>query len=137
MKHFERELQNILENDPLKLLDVKSKASNTISSDERLVSSFKEINSFFKKNGREPKKSNDIEERKLYSRLKGLREDIDKVEALREYDIFSLLKDIKKENFKEIKTIDDVLKDDVLGLLNKDNDNIFDFRKCSSNKKYA
>jgi len=135
MKRFEKELQDILENDPLKLLDIKSKSSNTISPDERLISSFKEINSFFEKNEREPGKSNDIEERKLYSRLKGLREDINKVEALREYDRFDLLKGVKKENFKEIKTIDDVLKDDALGLLNKDNDNIFDLTNVPQTKE--
>ena len=117
MIDFDKELQDILKNDPLGLLDVKPKASSVISNDARLVASFEEINDFLKMHGREPVKGQDINERKLYSRLKGLRENPEKAAALIEYDTFNLFADLKNTEPKEINTIEDVLKDDVLGLL--------------------
>ncbi len=56
MIDFDKELQDILKNDPLGLLDVKPKASSVISNDARLVASFEEINDFLKMHGREPVK---------------------------------------------------------------------------------
>ena len=51
----ESKLKEIFENDPLGLLKVKPKISAARTSDERLSSSFDEINSFLEKNEREPK----------------------------------------------------------------------------------
>lgn len=121
MIDFAKELETILESDPLGLLEVKSKASSVISADDRLVASFEEINAFMREHGREPAASRDIGERKLYSRLKGLRENPEKVAALAELDAFNLLGEVEVPEPKEINTIDDVLEDDVLGLLG-DND---------------
>ena len=136
MKQFKKELQKILENDPLNLLDVKkSKSSNSFSTDERLVLSFKEINIFFEEQGRIPEKSNNVEERKLYSRFHGIKEDIDKVEVLREYDKFNLLKDVKRADAIEIKTVDDILENDALGLLDKENEDIFNLKHIPKEKK--
>lgn len=131
MNQFKKELKDILENDPLNLLDIKPKASNVISADKRLINSFEEINLYYQEKGNEPGENSNIEERKLYSRLKGIREDIDKVEALREYDRFSLLKDIVKE---DVKTIDDILEKDTLGLLDKQEDDIFDLKHVPKEK---
>ncbi|MCP4266835.1 MAG: GIY-YIG nuclease family protein [Candidatus Brocadiaceae bacterium] len=117
MIDFTRELETILEKDPLGLLDVKSKASSVISTDERLVASFEEINTFMRKHNREPAESRDISERKLYSRLKGLRENPVNAAALTKFDIFNLLSDVIISEPKEINTIDDVLEGDALGLL--------------------
>ena len=117
MMDFARELETILENDPLGLLDIKPKPSNVISADERLVASFEEINAFVQEHGHEPEQSRDIQERRLYSRLKGLRESPEKAAALSEYDALNLLGDVTIPEPKEINTIDDVLGDDVLGLL--------------------
>ncbi len=117
MIDFEKELESILQSDPLNLLSVKPKASSVINADERLLASFAEINTFVREHGHEPKQSRDIKERQLFSRLKGLREDIDKTATLLAVDELGLLKDVIIPVSKEIKTIDDVLGDDALGLL--------------------
>ena len=117
MIDFSKELEIILETDPLGLLDVKPKTSSVLSADERLVASFGEINAFMREHNREPAASRDISERKLYSRLKGLRESPDKAAVLAEHDVFNLLREVSIPEPKEINTIDDVLKDDALGLL--------------------
>lgn len=117
MINLEKELRMILENDPLGLLQVKPKVSSTLTADERLISSFDEINSFMREHGREPTESRDISERKLFSRLKGLRESPEKAQALKGYDSLGLLKDVAPPKSKEIKSIEDVLENDVLGLL--------------------
>jgi len=113
---FTKELEDILETDPLGLLYVKPKAS-AISADERLVARFEEISDFVREHGREPTESRDIKERRLYSRLKGLRENPEKAAALAEFDAFKLLGEVVMPEPKEINTIDDVLEDDALGLL--------------------
>ena len=120
MIDFIKELETILETDPLGLLEVKPKASSVISADERLVASFEEINAFMREHRREPAASRDISERKLYSRLKGLRESPEKAAALANFDVFNLLPNVKNPEPKETNTIDDVLEDDVLGLLGSD-----------------
>ena len=124
MKVFEEELKIILATDPLGLLDVKPKNSGLVTADARLAASFEEINDFMQTHGREPGESKDIGERKLYSRLKGLRESPEKAEALVELDTYQLLSDVKVSYLrlepKEIKTIDDDLYDDALGLLDKE-----------------
>ena len=117
---FENELKNILNEDPLGLLDVKPKQSNAITADQRLVSSFEEINSFVSEHGRVPEKSTDINERRLASRLSGLRESAERAIALKEYDKFNLLGDVQvvePPSVDSIQSIDDVLGDDALGLL--------------------
>lgn len=120
MINFTQELDTILQSDPLGLLDFKPKISSGISADARLVASFEEINAFFEKHNREPAESHDISERRLYSRLKGLRENPEKAVMLLEFDIYKLLGDIVISKSKKIETIDDVLNDDVLGLLDDD-----------------
>ncbi len=117
MVDFNKELEEILESDPLGLLEVKPKASSVISADERLVTSFEEINTFVQEHDREPAASRDISERKLHSRLKGLRENPEKAVALAGYDTFGLFAGLTVEEPKEIYSIDDVLGDDTLGLL--------------------
>jgi hypothetical protein len=117
MIDFIKELENILETDPLGLLETKPKTSSGMNADERLIATFEEINAFMREKNREPAESRDISERKLYSRLKGLRENPEKAAALAEFDIFNLLSDVVLPEPKEINTIDDVLNDDVLGLL--------------------
>ena len=115
MIDFETELASILADDPLGLLAVKPKVSSVISADARLIASFSEINDFIDEYGHEPTASRDINERKLYSRLKGLRSHPEKSAALSEFDSHSLLSE--GVDTKEIKSIDDILGDDVLGLL--------------------
>ncbi len=116
MINFDKELQTILQDDPLGLLDVKPKANTGVSADDRLLAAFEEINTFFEKNGREPATSRDIQERKLYSRLQGLRDDPEKAVSLQTVDRFGLLAGITLPETKPIETVEDVL-DDPLGLL--------------------
>ena len=126
MKDKNTILNEIFENDPLEILKVSPKKSVARTSDERLASSFDEINEFIEKNGREPKPNiNDIAgEHKLYSVLKGLRENEQKIEVLKSQDKFDLLNYEKKE----INSIDDILGDDSLGILGDDSEGLFDFK---------
>ncbi|WMP17544.1 GIY-YIG nuclease family protein [Thiothrix lacustris] len=91
MIDFDKELQAILADDPLGLLEVKPQTSHVVTADERLVAAFEEINTFVETHGHEPSASRDIQERKLYSRLQGLREDTEKMAALLPLDRFLLL----------------------------------------------
>ena len=115
MIDFSAELEEILEKDPLGLLNVRPRGSQAISADDRLVAAFEEINAFVAEHGREPQETREIQERKLHSRLRGLRESPAKVEALRSLDTHGLLNGVTLPEPKEIKTIDDVLGDDALG----------------------
>jgi hypothetical protein len=109
-------LDEILDNDPLGLLaEIKTK-NPIVTADDRLIASFEEINSFVQKHEDEPKRSNDMSERKLYSRLQGLRNDIKKSVLLKEFDRFNLLSP---------NTIDDILDSDIFGLLEEDEEDIF------------
>lgn len=91
MIDFDKELQAILADDPLDLLEVKPQAANAVTADDRLMAAFEEINAFVETHGHEPTASRDIQERKLYSRLQGLREDTEKMAALLPLDRFLLL----------------------------------------------
>lgn len=115
-------LDDILDNDPLGLLgEVKAK-NPIVTADDRLIASFKEINTFYDKYEREPKKSDDMNERKLYSRLMGFREDDTKSVSLRNYDRFNLL--------KKVSSIEDILNDDVLGVFEEEEE-IFTLKHIS------
>ena len=124
MKDKESILKEIFENDPFGLLNVNSKKSAARTSDERLAASFDEINDFIENNEREPKPDpTNISEYKLYSTLKGLRENEGKMMALEPQDKYGLL-NIEK---KEINSIDDILGDDSFDILGEDTD-IFTFK---------
>ena len=113
MEDKDKILDDIFSNDPLGLLNVKPKTSNVKSADERLSNSFEEINDFIAKNEREPAPNpSNISEYQLYSRLKNLREDEDKMLALETRDVYGLLKVEKKE----INNIDDIFNDDIFGM---------------------
>ena len=125
MKNKENILKEIFENDPLGLLIVKPKKSAARTSDERLAASFDEINDFIEKNEREPKPDiSNISEYKLYSTLKGLRDNDEKMLALEPQDKYELLNTVKKE----INSIDDIFGDDSEGILGDDSEGIFDFK---------
>jgi len=118
-------LDDIFNNDPLGLLNVKAKTSNVKSADQRLSESFDEINTFYKDNNREPEANvSNVTEYQLYSRLKGLRESVSKSEMLESEDIYDLL----NATPKEINSIDDILGDNFDDLLNTDDAGLFDFK---------
>ena len=110
MLDFKVELDKILKEDPLGILKIK--VSQPVTADKRLKESFEEINKFIDEHGKEPEQSNDINERKLFSRLNALKKNFEKANSLKEYDKHNLLKEIK-----EIQTVDDIL----------DNDAFYDF----------
>ena len=89
------------------------------------VEKFKEIENWVKKhNGQEPEKTTDLSrlgERKLASRLKGIREDPERIELLKPYDKLGLLKqEDQNVSLKEkvshekmtFNSLDDILNDD-------------------------
>ena len=127
MIDFESELKKILNEDPLGIL--KNRTAQPITTDQRLKDSFEEINKFIDENGREPIESTDISERKLFSRLKQLRKDFDKASSLKDLDRHNLL-----ANVREIESVDDILENDVLGLLDDGPDNIFDLKNIPKEK---
>ena len=85
-------LNNIFESDPLGLLEIKAK-NPVITADDRLIATFEEINDFYEKNNCEPQKTTDMNERGLFSRLKGLRDNPQKIQTLKKYDRFNLLEE--------------------------------------------
>ena len=125
MKDKESILKEIFDNDPFGLLNIIPKKSAAQTSDERLASSFDEINDFIENNKREPKPDpTNISEYKLYSTLKGLRENEEKMIALEPQDKYGLL-NIEK---KEINSIDDIFGDDSLDILGDDAEGLFTFK---------
>jgi T5orf172 domain len=120
MIDFATELEAILTGDPLGLLEVKATGVSRMTSDERLAVAFEEVNAYVRRTGRPPERSSDIHERRLFSRLQALRESAEKAAALAPLDEFKLLEGVVARSPKDIKTIDDVLDDDVLGILDED-----------------
>ncbi len=120
-------LKEIFENDPLGLLVIKPANSSGRNEDERLVASFQEINLFFEQNNREPELGGGIQEHQLFSRLKSIRENPIKMGMLKVHDIYGLL----DYTSKEVSSLDDVINDDVLGILGDDDTGLFDFKHVS------
>ncbi|HCL00022.1 MAG TPA: hypothetical protein DHW42_07975 [Candidatus Marinimicrobia bacterium] len=132
-------LDEIFSNDPLGLLNFKPKISNARTADERLLSSFQEINDFVNNNGKEPAPNpSNISEFQLYSRLKNLRDDETKIGQLKEHDIHNLLPTIVTDQInepqakygkpKDINSLDDILGDDSFDILGGDSEGLFDFK---------
>ncbi len=117
-------LEDIFANDQFDILNVKPKVSITRNADERLSASFNEVNDFVEKYNKEPQPNpGNISEYQLYSRLKSIRSDIEKMQSLEEQDIHGLL----KLAAKEINSLDDIFNDDSFDLLENDTD-LFDFK---------
>jgi hypothetical protein len=127
MIDFKAELDKILKEDPLELLKIST--NKPITPDQRLIDSFREINNFIDLNGREPEESTDINERKLFSRLSALKKDFDKATILKDFDKHHLL-----ENVKDIQTVEDILANDILGLIDDDPENIFNLKNIPLKK---
>lgn len=123
-KNYDKLLE-IFNEDSLGILDVKSEKSNIITEDQRLVDSFKEINDFYRDNNREPIKSSDIIESKLFFRLSNIKNDLDKCEILKKYDEFGLL---KSDKTTEVNSINDIFNNDSLSILDDDDDSIFNIK---------
>ena len=122
---MEEWLQNLIDDDELGLLNIKPKGK-PISTNQRLINSFKEINDFIDKNGREPAISSDILENELCYRLEGIRACKVKVKQLKAEDKHNLLPAVDEDAVPT--TIDDVFADDDMGLLDDDGDNIYNLQ---------
>lgn len=132
MNNFKEEFEAMLRDDPLGLLNEKPKVSSVVSPDNRLKASFEEINQFIDTNGHTPKKSRDINERRLFSRLQGLKESPEKAAMLLEQDKHGLLEGVEAPEPFIPESIEDVLDTDPLGLLggspDVDEPDIFDLK---------
>lgn len=118
-----KSLDDIFNDDEFGLLDVKEKRSIVKTDDDRLIDSFLEINDFYEKNGREPSSSS-MSEYGLLSKLKNFKNNEQHKKIVKGFDKFNLLGAVAIENI----TIDDILDDDELGILDIDSDNsIFEF----------
>ena len=122
MLNKDKKLQDIFDNDPLGLLDIKPLAS-VRNEDNILVSKFQEIIDFYQQNQRPPLENNGVNEHTLYSRLSDFRDTESKRKILEQYDEFGLLEKVEKKVF----TMDDILNEDPLGLLDEDDMGLFDF----------
>lgn len=127
----DKRLQELFENDPLGLLNIKPSTAPARNEDERLVASFQEINDFYERNKRVPEQGGGLQEHQLYSRLKSLRENAIKVEILNLHDKYGLLHYEKKQ----INSLDDILNDDVLGLLGDDSEGLFELKNVTLSDK--
>lgn len=127
----DKKLQELLDNDPLGLLNIKPSTSPARNEDERLVASFQEINEFFEQNKREPKADNGIQEHQLYSRLKSIRTNPTKIEMLKSHDIHGLLSNEPQEPV----SIDDIMENDPLGLLDDDSAGLFELKNIKPTEK--
>ena len=124
-------LDDIFSNDPFGLLNVKATTPSK-TEDQRLVQSFEEVNQFFNQNKREPQQVNDINERGLFSRLQGIRNNPEKMESLKKYDVNNLL-DITES--KELESIDDIFSSDSFGILGGSDEGLFDFKNVPNKEE--
>ena len=120
------DLLKILEDDEMGLLNIKPKRT-AVTVDERLLASFQQINDFYRQHGKEPESNpSNILEFQLFNRLKGLRSNKDKCEALREVDEFGLLTYV--EPATPITSVADIFNDDSFGLLDDEAASIFQLK---------
>ena len=121
---LDEELLKLIENDDSGLLDLEKKVA-PITSDDRLVESFLEINNFYREYGTEPVSGKDIHQHRLATRLKHLRENVGQKSVLMAYDEFKLL---AKKSKDERDSIKDLLEDDDSGLLDIGDTSILDIK---------
>ena len=127
------DLLRILHDDDMGLLNVKPKRS-AVGVDERLLSSFQQVNDFYRQHSREPESNpSNILEFQLFNRLKGLRASKEKCEALQGVDEYKLLTFV--EPAKPITSVADIFEDDSLGLLDNEVASIFDLRHVPATSK--
>lgn len=116
-------LLKLIQEDDDGLLDVRLQLSEVKTSELRLIASFQEINEFIREIGREPQaNTQDMKELRLYLRLCHLRKNREKIDALKEHDVFEVLER------KAITSINDIYDDDDMGLFKDCSDSIFDIQ---------
>lgn len=119
-----KSLDDIFNDDDFGLLESQQKQSFVRTDEDRLIDSFEEINLFYEKNNREPSTTS-MSEYTLSARLKGFRANEQNKSILKAFDRFNLLGEVELK----LETLDDVLSDDDLGLLDDEGDtSIFEFK---------
>lgn len=128
-------LTEMLQTDPFGLLKSKSNKAPLTIAESKLVKSFEEILDFFELHNSEPKSNiSDISEFRLYSRLRAIRSDPGKVKTLKKYDFVGLL---EGKEIREI-TLEELLSDDPLGLLNTDiESSIYELKHVSPTERIS
>ncbi|MDP9603973.1 UNVERIFIED_ORG: hypothetical protein J2W38_003769 [Variovorax paradoxus] len=122
------DLLKLVADDDLDLLKVRPLATPAMTADHRLVASFKEIEAFVAKHGKEPQPNHaDMHEFKLNSRLASIRSSKLKSDSLRAIDTHNLLK-------KLVESVDDIYEDDDLGLLGPGEESIFHLKHVGAIK---
>ena len=118
-------LYDVFNDDGFGLLNAKEPTNSYLRTDEdRLIDSFEELNTFFEKNNREPTKAS-MSEYALFARLKEFRTNTQKKALLKPFDRFNLL---GEEEITKIESVNDILANDDLGLLDTEGDSsIFKF----------
>src|SRR5699024_969462 len=112
-----KSLDDIIEDDTFGLLDSKPEKSVVVTDEDRLINAFEEINAFYDTNKREPS-TNSMAEYSLHARLTEYRNNERTKSILKAFDRHNLLGEVKHE----IESIDDILEDDDLGLLETEGD---------------
>lgn len=108
------------------------KPQNTaITADDRLTTSFEEINTFVMEQGREPKIGGEIHEHRLATRLQSLRADTKKSASLLEFDRYHLL----PVEQKELNSVHDLFANDDLGILENEDENLFQLQHVPEYKE--
>ena len=124
-------LEEILLDDPLWILENVKPKNPVITEDDRLINSFEEINSFVDREKREPQKNmSNMQEMKLYSRLKGIRESLEKRELLKKYDRHKLL----IEPTVTFDSVHELIESDPLGIL-EDEEDIFTLKHVTKSRE--
>lgn len=119
-----KSLDDIFNDDDFGLLESQQKQSFVRTDEDRLIDSFEEINLFYEKNKREPSTTS-MSEYTLSARLKGFRANEQNKSILKAFDRFNLLGEVELK----LETLDDILSDDDLGLLDDEGDtSIFEFK---------
>lgn len=124
------DLLNLISDDDMGLLAIKPKNSSENTADERLIASFLEVNNFVEEYKKEPQLGSALQEHRLASRLKSIREDVKKIKVLINFDEFNLL-NIEQ---REIKSLQDIFKDDELGILDSVDENLFKLNNIPSQR---
>ncbi|MGJ5681532.1 GIY-YIG nuclease family protein [Staphylococcus equorum] len=127
-------INEVLENDPLGLLDLEEEVSRTYTTEEeRLIASFNEISDFYEENNREPGMSRDLDEFALQARLNAIKSSPDKVRLLLPYDFYKML---QEDETKSV-SIEDILKDDPLNIFGNDeiDKSIFELKHVEKNHR--
>lgn len=121
-----KSLEDIFNDDKFGLLDkkIESNLRPILTDEDRLIDAFEEINKFYEQNKRAPS-SDSLSEFSLSARLEDYKTDEIKRGVLEPFDRYKLL----GAPIDKVKSLDDILSSDSLGLLEVERDNsIFTFK---------